>query len=235
MANIILPQVNILNEIDDSTKLMVEQNGEINRYPISDLDIGGGDVTIDLDGDNQGTAAGINADTLGGFSADEYLRTGDNSNINAAMLNNQLPEYYLNKDNVANNFNIIEEGFVADARVLKILNDNKLEMELLWENGSPLSSYSEQEIIVDLSPYRYVWVLLSASTSNANNIFASVILRISDQMTLRQAQAAFLYSRNVYIHSNRISFGDCNKYSYGSSEATTDNTKDIPIQIYGIK
>ena len=40
MANIILPAVPILSEIDDSAKLLIEQAGEINRYPISDLDIG---------------------------------------------------------------------------------------------------------------------------------------------------------------------------------------------------
>jgi hypothetical protein len=48
MANIILPAVPVLNEIDDSTKLLIEQAGEINRYPISDLDIGGGDITIEI-------------------------------------------------------------------------------------------------------------------------------------------------------------------------------------------
>lgn len=40
MANIILPAVPVLSEINDSTKLLIEQAGEINRYPISDLDIG---------------------------------------------------------------------------------------------------------------------------------------------------------------------------------------------------
>ena len=53
MENIVLPKVNILSEINDSTNLMVEHNGEINRYPISDLDIGGGDVTIDLSGSSK--------------------------------------------------------------------------------------------------------------------------------------------------------------------------------------
>ena len=77
MANIILPAVPVLNEIDDSTKLLIEQAGEINRYPISDLDIGGGDVTIDLNspgGDSTNTGNPINADTLGGYAADEYVR-----------------------------------------------------------------------------------------------------------------------------------------------------------------
>ena len=75
MANIILPQVNILDTVSDNTNLLVEQSGTINRYPISDLDIGGGDVTIDLDGNaiSDGTNP-INADTLGGYSADEYVK-----------------------------------------------------------------------------------------------------------------------------------------------------------------
>lgn len=123
MANIILPAVPVLNEIDDSTKLLIEQAGEINRYPISDLDIGGGDITIEIDPsakekpqsplystsndthfyplttadqvilddgnrlddeiskyltvELEGEAAepnSINADTLGGYAADEYVR-----------------------------------------------------------------------------------------------------------------------------------------------------------------
>ena len=75
MANIILPAVPILNEIDDSTKLLIEQAGEINRYPISDLDIGGGDVTIDLSNNDETTDSGnpINADTLGGKPASDYI------------------------------------------------------------------------------------------------------------------------------------------------------------------
>ena len=74
--NIVLPAVPVLNEIDDSTKLLIEQAGEINRYPISDLDIGGGDVTIDLNspgGDSTNTGNPINADTLGGKPASDYV------------------------------------------------------------------------------------------------------------------------------------------------------------------
>ena len=75
MANIILPAVPVLSEIDDSTKLLIEQAGEINRYPISDLDIGGGDVTIDLLDNDETTDSGnpINADTLGGKPASDYI------------------------------------------------------------------------------------------------------------------------------------------------------------------
>ena len=78
MANIILPQVNILSEINDSTKLMVEQDGQINRYPIADLELGGGDVTIDLSNSgNAEEAVGINAASLGGYPAEDYAKVSD--------------------------------------------------------------------------------------------------------------------------------------------------------------
>lgn len=73
MANIILPQVNILNEINDSATMLVEQNGEINRFSIADLDIGGGDVTINLEDSNISKPNPVNADTLGGRSPEEYI------------------------------------------------------------------------------------------------------------------------------------------------------------------
>lgn len=82
MANIILPQVNILSEINDSTKLMVEQDGQINRYPIADLELGGGDVTIDLSNSgNAEEAVGINAASLGGYPAEDYAKVSDLNDI----------------------------------------------------------------------------------------------------------------------------------------------------------
>lgn len=77
MANIILPQVNILSEINDSTKLMVEQDGQINRYPIADLDIGGGDVTIDLASGINSVANPIDADTLNGYKFNYFASKND--------------------------------------------------------------------------------------------------------------------------------------------------------------
>lgn len=44
MANIILPAVPVLQEINNDTTLLIEQAGEINRYPISNLDV---DIDID--------------------------------------------------------------------------------------------------------------------------------------------------------------------------------------------
>lgn len=39
MANIILPQVGVLGDVTDSAKFLIEQNGEINRYYVSNLEV----------------------------------------------------------------------------------------------------------------------------------------------------------------------------------------------------
>ena len=91
--NIVLPAVPVLKEIDDSTKLLIEQAGEINRYPISDLDIGGGDVTIDLNspgGDSTNTGNPINADTLGGYPAEDYAKLSDLEHLDTSGVSMEL-------------------------------------------------------------------------------------------------------------------------------------------------
>lgn len=116
MANIILPAVPVLNEIDDSTKLLIEQAGEINRYPISELDIGGGDVTIDLSSSDSVDIDShpIDADTLDGKPASEYV-TKDYlilNDIDADTLGGIGADQYVTKDMLNNssvklNFSVV--------------------------------------------------------------------------------------------------------------------------------
>lgn len=71
MADIILPKVGILNEIDDDANILVEVDGNINRFPIGD--IGGGDISVDLSGNiEEGEANDLNAQMLGGEPAENY-------------------------------------------------------------------------------------------------------------------------------------------------------------------
>ena len=59
-------------------------------------------LTIDKNGSVEGEIAPVNADTLGGYDA----------------------EHYVTVENVVNNFTTTEEGYIADARALKTLNDD---------------------------------------------------------------------------------------------------------------
>ena len=67
MANIVLPRVDILDSIKESANILVEQDGSIKRFAVVDLDVGGGDITVDLSNESIGASANnINADTLNG-------------------------------------------------------------------------------------------------------------------------------------------------------------------------
>lgn len=66
---IILPKVQILDTIGDDAKVLIEENGEINRFAVADL---GGDISIDLENVTEGVAHLINADTLGGQLSSYY-------------------------------------------------------------------------------------------------------------------------------------------------------------------
>lgn len=77
MANVVLPQVSILNSLANDANLLVEQNGEINRFAVTDLDIGGGDVTIDLASGISSAANPIDADTLNGYEFDYFASKND--------------------------------------------------------------------------------------------------------------------------------------------------------------
>ena len=131
--NIVLPAVPVLSEIDDSTKLLIEQAGEINRYPISDLDIGGGDVTIDLSSadsvDNSGNP--INADTLGGKPASEYV-TKDYlmlNDIDADTLGGINADQYVTKDMLNNSSVKLNFSVVGDTKEPTNRTEN-----MIWVN-----------------------------------------------------------------------------------------------------
>ena len=90
-------------------------------YPLTTIDqvimedgitrLNGADlVSVNTDGAPEGETVKVNADTLNGISADKYATVDD--------LNGKL-----STDKIVNNFTTTEEGFVADARALKVLND----------------------------------------------------------------------------------------------------------------
>ena len=230
MANIILPQVNILNEIDDSTKLIVEQNGEINRYPITDLELGGGDVTIDLNGDNVGEATGVNATLLGGYPAEDYAKTIDIDN----MLEIDLYGATAAEPNLVDADTL--GGFDLDYFASVEEMNGKLSMELLWENASPTSDFAKQTVSLDLSEYDMVEISFNLQTG---------VLAISHQLqckvdggrvTATTPGTQRYHRRSTNVSKTGINFGDCSAYTYSSTvETTTTNGALIPVFVYGIK
>lgn len=75
MSNIILPKVQILDTISDEAKILIEQDGEINRFAVTNL--GGGDISINLEDTIYGDANPINADTLGGYPVKTFVKQNE--------------------------------------------------------------------------------------------------------------------------------------------------------------
>lgn len=149
-----------------------------------------------------------------------------------------LAEHAVNKGyvdgKVVNNFTTTEEGFVADARALKALNDSKLSMELLWENASPQSEFAKQTVSLDLSEYDMVEISFNLQTG---------VLAISHQLKCKVDGGRVTAStpgttkyarRSTNVSMTGINFGDCSSYS-SSNDATTTNGSLIPVYVYGIK
>lgn len=145
----------------------------------------------------------------------------------------------LPKSKIVNNFTTTEEGYVADARALKTLNDSKLSMELLWTNGSPTSSFVPQDINLDLSGYLYVEIYCKATTSSStlyckktkvgNQAFFDAFTNQSDSYKSK------LVFRLVITSKTNIAFSRATTKEIDSTTAVENNSVLIPVYIYGIK
>ena len=141
----------------------------------------------------------------------------------------------ITKDKVVNNFTTTEEGFVADARALKLLNDSKLSMELLWENASYLSDFAARTIYVDLSGYKEVLVL------GRNAVSTQVVVGMSGYLQRINADTSKYYefaTKPFDVSNTGITFKDTFQIYWGGSNGFTvvaSNGLLQPVKIYGIK
>ena len=108
---------------------------------------------------------------------------------------------------------------------------SELNTDLLWTNANPTSSFSPQDINLDLSTYKYVYIKARWSSSDAQEM--SIIIRVGDGGLLFSEFNARVY-RQVIVSSNKVTFGTGQNGSLGAS-ATVVNTSAIPQVIYGIK
>ena len=141
----------------------------------------------------------------------------------------------VDKSSVVNNFTTTEEGFVADARALKVLNDSKLSLDLLWENSSPDSAFAKQTINLDLSGYKEVLVLGRNATSTQVIVGYSGYLQ---RIIVENADYYSTDSRAFVVNTNGVDFRDCYQMGWYKKQIpapTISNSLLQPIKIYGIK
>ena len=98
-------------------------------------------------------------------------------------------------------------------------------MDLLWENASPTTSFSAQTISLDLSEYKYIYLVGNDSVVGTR---PSTLIITGNRGQLVVA-AASSGRRNVITRTSEISF------EIGLTGDQTNNNRCIPYQVYGIK
>ena len=110
-----------------------------------------------------------------------------------------------------------------------------LEMELLWENASPASSFAAQTVQVSLSGYdfAFVYVADAGKVDNANGL-VGFIIPVGKSGTVTAINYQINY-RKVTVSTNGVTFSDSLQISQLNWDGEAVNDRCIPQYIYGIK
>lgn len=117
---------------------------------------------------------------------------------------------------------------VASANALKEIAT----LDLLWENASPTSGCSGQSISINLTKYKFVYIIYRLSTSVAEYI-GSLFKPNIGRMNCFTMNPQLRY-RNVTVSDTGIDFNG-GWLVTGTTSETKDDNQMIPYRIYGVK
>ena len=126
------------------------------------------------------------------------------------------------------------DDFEPYVKSLKQLTDSALNMDLLWTNASPSSSFAAQTVSLNLSNYKFVYIAINDRISQPNNIDNALLMNAAGQSTNILSYYAYTttYSRIIIVRENGIQFGNEHSNSY---DGPIENKMLIPTHIFGIK
>lgn len=137
------------------------------------------------------------------------------------------------KSSVVNDFTIEEEGYVADARALKVLNDTKQSTELLWENASPTSEFAMQSLPIDTAGYTFLDVEFRISYHTDVKVFRRAAVGVTTSCFSDDYYGKII-TRIINLEGSNVVFNAAYFYdTYGSY--IENNGYMIPVRIYGVK
>ena len=113
------------------------------------------------------------------------------------------------------------------------VTERSMKTDFLWENPSPSSSFAAQTVSLDLTPYKYVIIVATATTSDVNGGFA--FGRVGDgiqyNIVLRNynTSVAYDYVRRFEVTTAGVTF------ETGIRDTTAGTGYAIPKAIYGVR
>lgn len=124
---------------------------------------------------------------------------------------------------------------ISIKKVLSALAER--EPKLLWTNPNPTSAFGAQTINLDLSGYDRVKIdPIGISGSSIEYPISQLPATVYLSYINRGASATYVNSRPVDIAIGGITFGNSTETTLNSSFSNyTQNARNIPYKIYGIK
>lgn len=106
---------------------------------------------------------------------------------------------------------------------------------LLWINASAESDFGEQTIDMDLSQYDFIEVhsVFDRNLSRIPQILIPIESNGSSLYGITHSSGIIIGWRRCYTTTTLVKFDD--NLNYQSDAETVDNSRNIPIEIYGIK
>ena len=115
------------------------------------------------------------------------------------------------------------------------INVNKT---LLWTNSSPTSSFSGQDVALDLSGYSEVFIVANHATSDSRIITSFCYVGKDGMLFSAEPSGTAPYVqvkvRYYSCYTDKIAFGT-GRHGYPTGYQNPDNAVMIPYKIYGIK
>lgn len=118
-----------------------------------------------------------------------------------------------------------------------------IDMDLLWTNSSPTSSFRAQTVSLDLADYKLVFVVFdmyNVNILNATSVLAPINLSQTFQAVISRGAtdiitgSLYTYQRNFTVDSSGVNFLS-GYQANGVSAWTSNDVIMIPYQIYGIR
>ena len=112
-----------------------------------------------------------------------------------------------------------------------------VDYQLLWTNESPSSSFAGQTVFISLSDYDYIGIIFRRTTGSTNNYGTPMyLLKVGTAWYWDELIGGYMVERGVEVTSSSVIFGDSSRLNtYPNGTRTTDNTRQIPYQIYGVR
>lgn len=120
---------------------------------------------------------------------------------------------------------------------------DQVKKKKLWTNASPMSSFANQKITLDLTGYQGARVKLAYNNDSMSDIQTEFDIEIGKQTRAvmfgpltAEGSSILATARVLTAEADGVEIGTAYGKNTGSTaEGVVDNTRQIPIDIYGIK